>query len=873
MKSLVHISKIIWISTFLLLTLCPVMGQGKKLKKVTPEDFKLWSNLNETKLSDNGQWASFKVSYESNQDTLFVKNTKNQKIVSIPKGFNAAFLGDFHLVYQIPENRFQLRNLEKETVISFENVAKFSVVINGILLEKLTIDKTFELQLINSKGEIIHTIPNVSYYTIDPTNTTVAYYVNDRKNNFFAVLDFKNLKSLHTMETSTNHSNPAIKWHTGGTSFLFADGIEIGNGISYDKIYFYKIKEKKVYTFDPKINRILPDTMNIDARYLDNLSIGTNEQFVYFTIKSNDKTASDKKKETVQIWNAADKELYPKRELSGRLLTNHRLVKWDIKNNSCTLIGDNDHPLTYGHVDQVSVLLYNENENKPYFTMEPTYTFWLFNTTTKKKSLFIKEQPGRGGRYNFSPKGNFFVYCKDLNWWLYSFETNKHFNLTQRYKGNFIDDKYHSGVSPSLYGIAGWSENDEFVYIYDEFDIWEFNTKTGQGKQLSFGRKNQEMYRLANQNILPQENIIDSESSLVKGKNFIVKVLKKNNTLSGFSYMDKQNKWHTIVKESKNITHIIKAKNSNIFLYTQEDFKTPPALYSSSNNSNKMVFQSNRQYSNYTWGESKLITYKNAQGKPLNAVLIFPANYHPETKYPMIVYIYQSLTSELHHYTNPSYLHGSTINYINFMNDDYFILLPDIEYELGNPGISATDCVVSAVKEVINSYPINDKKIGLTGHSFGGYETDFIITQTKLFAASASGAAITDFISSYLDYNSTLLRPQTWCYEHYQMRMKKSLFTDYEGYLNNSPVTHAANISTPLLSYSQTSDMQVAPTQSIEFYLALRRLQKKHILLMYPTQNHVFSSLYSQKDLNQKLKEWFDYYLKDKPKLNWMEAM
>lgn len=161
----------------------------------------------------------------------------------------------------------------------------------------------------------------------------------------------------------------------------------------------------------------------------------------------------------------------------------------------------------------------------------------------------------------------------------------------------------------------------------------------------------------------------------------------------------------------------------------------------------------------------------------------------------------------------------------------------------------------------------------MTGHSWGGYETDFIITQTNIFAAAASGAALTHFNSRYLDYDSNILTPQAWRFEYHQIRMRKSLFEDYNGYQNNSPVTHAANISTPLLAYTGTNDMQVPPKQSIEFYLALRRLQKKHILLMYPNQNHVFYSPYSQEDVNRKMMEWFGYYLKGEPKPQWMEAM
>lgn len=871
MKLLIHISKTFWISTFLLFTICPVMGQIKMLKELSPNDYKLWSTLQDNQISDGGNWISFTLHYESAEDTLFVKNVNSPKTFRFPKGSNGMFFNDSTFGFLLPENCFRLLNLETNEIFNFNNVSQFLPLNNHVLIEEKASDGKFTIHIFNYDGKTIRTITGVSHYKIAPTGNKLAYVTASNKTKLI-VLDLKTNKES-IISSSTAECYPIIKWHPLGTSFIFATAIKKDTEMQYKEISFYKIKEKKLSVFDPKINPVLPDTLSIDARYLNSLDISTDEQYCYFTVTSNVKPIQSPKQETVQIWNAADKELYPRRIMIGNSITNHRLIKWNLKNNTFTLIGDNEHPLTYGHVDQPNILLYNEDENKPYFTQNPAYTFWLFNTVSRKKSLFLKELPGKGRFYNFSPKGKYFAYSRDLNWWLYSFETGKHTNVTEKYKGLFIDHNYHSEASPSLYQFAGWSENDETFFVYDEFDIWEFNTKTGTGKQLTFGRKNQEIYRLYRPSVLPQENLISTESVLVPGKNFIVRIAKKDNTFSGFGYLDKQRKYHLLVNASKLINPIEKAKDAEVYLYSSEDFDVPTSLCLSKGDSSKTVFQSNPHYTNFAWGKSQLVSYTNKKGTTLNGVLLFPARYNPKVKYPMIVYIYEKQTSELHHYTNPGYQHGSTLNISNYVNNGYFVLLPDIEFELGNPGFSATDCVVSAVKEVVDLYPIDQTKIGLSGHSWGGYETNFIITQTNLFAAAASGAALTHFNSGYLDYAVNSLTPQTWRYEYHQIRMKKSLFEDYNGYQANAPLTHAANISTPLLAYTGTNDMQVPPKQSIEFYLALRRLQKKHILLMYPNQNHAFSSPYSQEDVSRKMMEWFGYYLKGEHKPKWMEAM
>lgn len=161
---------------------------------------------------------------------------------------------------------------------------------------------------------------------------------------------------------------------------------------------------------------------------------------------------------------------------------------------------------------------------------------------------------------------------------------------------------------------------------------------------------------------------------------------------------------------------------------------------------------------------------------------------------------------------------------------------------------------------------------GLTGHSFGGYETDFIITQTNLFAAAVSGAAVTDLTSFYLSKGTASGKPELWRSESQQWRMGKSLFEDRAGYKRNSPIEHAMNITTPLFSWVGGSDRQIHWHQSVEFYLALRRLQKMHIMAVYPKEDHTVNESVNQKDLSIRLHDWFDYYLKDIPPTAWIKA-
>lgn len=159
---------------------------------------------------------------------------------------------------------------------------------------------------------------------------------------------------------------------------------------------------------------------------------------------------------------------------------------------------------------------------------------------------------------------------------------------------------------------------------------------------------------------------------------------------------------------------------------------------------------------------------------------------------------------------------------------------------------------------------------GLLGHSFGGYETNFILTQSNLFAAAISGSGVSDMIHEYFTINSDHLKPEIWRFENQQFRMNRSFYQDKDSYLRNSPILNAEKINTPLLTWTGKNDQTVKPEQTMAFFVALRRLQKTHIMLQYPNEQHSLSSDIAQEDLSRKTIEWFDYYLKKEKPADWI---
>lgn len=205
-----------------------------------------------------------------------------------------------------------------------------------------------------------------------------------------------------------------------------------------------------------------------------------------------------------------------------------------------------------------------------------------------------------------------------------------------------------------------------------------------------------------------------------------------------------------------------------------------------------------------------------------------------------------------------------------YASNGYLVLMPDIVYDPGHPGTSALDDVTSAVQRVIDLGYADPNAIGLQGHSWGGYESSFILTQTDMFAAIVTGAPLTNLISmNNILYKRTgnLNGP---ILEWSQGRMGMSPWDDFDTWVRESPIHHAVNISTPFLILHGTEDGAVDWNQGLELYATARRLGKDVILLSYPGEPHHLGVEANQKDFQIRMMQFFDHHLKGIDAPEWM---
>ncbi|HPW17234.1 MAG TPA: prolyl oligopeptidase family serine peptidase [Candidatus Aminicenantes bacterium] len=486
-------------------------------------------------------------------------------------------------------------------------------------------------------------------------------------------------------------------------------------------------------------------------------------------------------------------------------------------------------------------------------------------TGAKKRIL---EKTSAGAR--LSPGGAWAYYFSraDNAYFTYRLADGKTFNLTGKLGVSFTDEEDDMPAEDRPYGTAGWTDGDRAVLVYDRYDIWEISPDGAKSRMVTngMGRRDKLVFRHIR---------LDPDKPAIPASGPIVLQATNDKTLATGAYRvdlaaptaDPAK----VVMLDKQFGGLQKAKNADVYAFTWQRFDEFPDLWASGPDfaSARKVSDANPRQAEYNWGRAELIEYANADGKVLQAVLIKPEDFDPSRKYPLMVYIYETRAVGLHRYYPPS--PGTSINFTRYASNGYVVLSPDIVYEEGYPGPSALKCVLPAVQKVVDMGFIDPKRIGIQGHSWGGYQITYLVTQTDMFAAVQAGASVSNMTSAYggIRWGSGMVRE--FQYEKTQSRIGAPLFARVLQYLENSPVFWAERVRTPYLSIHNDEDDAVPWYQGIEFFTALRRLGKEAYMFNYNGEKHGLRERENQKHWTVHQDEFFDHFLLGKPRPEWME--
>ncbi len=469
--------------------------------------------------------------------------------------------------------------------------------------------------------------------------------------------------------------------------------------------------------------------------------------------------------------------------------------------------------------------------------------------------------------YSASPDSSKYVFYDNRHFHVFDNESGAERNITAGAPTTFVNvEDDHNVVDPPT-RLIGWTADSQSVLLSDDWDIWQVPVAAGANAVNLTVNGRKEAIRYTNRiRTDPDEDGID----LTKRQYF--SAMSEWTKRQGYGVLEPGTAGlKMLLWKDAAISRLQKADKGDVWIYSEETPTDATAIFvtDASLAAGRKIVDTSAEAESLAWtAGARLIDFKNAKGERLQASLYLPAGYEAGKQYPTIVYIYERLTQGHFQYGRPT---ANGFSRQAYTSNGYAVLMPDIKYYVNDPGMSAVWALVPAVKAAVATGVVDPARVGLHGHSWGGYQTALTITQTDTFAAAIAGAPLTNMISMYSIIYKNTGGTNGAIFEASQGRFTSGPWDNWEAYTRNSPVAHAKNVKTPLIILHNDLDGAVDFTQGIEYFNTLRRLQKPVILLEYPGENHGLARSANQQDYTERMQEFFDHYLKGADAPDWLE--
>lgn len=572
----------------------------------------------------------------------------------------------------------------------------------------------------------------------------------------------------------------------------------------------------------------------------------------------------DEETPTVEIWHAGDVDIVPTQKVrASRDRRDNHVSAWHLDRETFVQLENElteNVQLTEGSPRAVGL---DGTPYDPDRMFGPVYRdIYLVDVETGERERVLERIQYF---YGMSPGGRYLLWLEDDAYWTLEVETGVRANLTEGLDGTFVDlDNDLTVEQKPPHGTAGWLEEDEAVLLYDAHDLWRVAPDGSGGDRVTDGAADNLRHRRVR--VDREEDAVDPEAP------------------QWFSlYDDWAESWgygrapslgapvEVLLQEEARIYALQKADSAEVWSYRVQDFEDSPDVFVARGTDLAeavQVTETNPFQDDYAWGGSRLVEFINTYGDTLQGALYTPAGYEPGQRYPTIVYIYETRSNAVRSYHTPS--EESYYNFQDWVQDGYVVFQPDIVYRDRDPGVSAVASLEPAVQAVVELGVADPDRIGLIGHSWGGYQTTFAVTQTDVFRAAVAGAPLTNLFSMYLSVYWNSGGTDARIFEISQGRMEVPFWEDEEAYRRNSPVFHIEDLNTPLLMAQGTEDGAVDFNQGVEFYNAARRAGKDFVFLVYNDENHGLRQEANRRDYHRRINEWFAHYLKGEPAPEWI---
>ena len=792
-------------------------------------------------------------------DTLAVYNLKNGSITKIPnyQSHKIPVKWGGTLAYQLKPEKSK-KSIDSDTTNSVKKKAKPQNKENGyhLILRNLSTEKQDTFRYVTnyifareaavlsfiSTGDDDEMEPGVYVYNIESSTLSNVLKAKGKFNQLTFSKNGKRLGFILDRDTTKAlvRPNELFNWSKGSNEAqLIVDNTKSPKG--------YLVSDKGRISFSDDENRLF---------------FGLSTQPIL-----QDTSLLDDEIVSVEVWTYDEPRLYTVQELqvnNDKNRSYQTVVHLD-KDNKMVQLASTEFPdISFTQKRNENMVLVSRS--KPY-QLESQWEgsgkrdYALVDIATGKTDMAITKLRGRA---RMSPAGKYvFGYDEiDSTWFTYSTSSRKKTKLTEDL--SFFDELNDSPDYPNSYGSAGWMENDEAIFIYDRYDIWKFSPESNKGIKLTDGRNSRHVYRYVK---------LDRENPFVEKGNWLLTVFDETNKNGGYAELNLKNtKINNLESGPYRYSTPIKAELGKGVMFTKQSFIDFPDIHYSdlSFKKSNRISTANPQQTDFNWGTSEIITWTSLDGIELEGLLIKPEDFDPDKKYPMIVNFYDRSSNSLHSHRPPS-PGRSTISYSFYTSRGYVIFNPDVQYRIGYPGESAYNCVIPGVTSLIEKGFIDKERIGVQGHSWGGYQIAHLVTKSNIFAAAEAGAPVPNMISAYGGIRWWTGLSRQFQYEHTQSRIGGSPWEYPTRFMENSPIFFLDKVETPLLIMHNDADGHVPWYQGIEFFVSLRRLGKPSWFLNYNGEPHWPLKRQNRVDFNIRMQQFFDYYLKDAAMPKWMK--
>jgi dipeptidyl aminopeptidase/acylaminoacyl peptidase len=894
-----------------------------KKKVLGLADIGRWNRIANSALSADGDWMTYVIQPNEGDGSLHVKQTSGTKSYNVPVGSAPVFSDDSRFVgyfvspptlaggrgarggggggrgvgvaaqFPVVQRRFEVLDLSsgEKYAVPDANTFKFSkgsrfVAVKTNKANAAAKQNGTDVVLRELATGITQNIGNVGLYDFDDAGRMLAYTVDaaDRVGNGVYIVDLASSQSRVLSSASADYDQ--LTWGDKGSSLAALRGDKKKENVQRDNTLLVwqdvAAAKPRVVEYDPSKDASFPKGQVVSE--LTPLRWTRDGSRVYVGLKDQepDRTASTEPQANVDVWHWKDPEVQSVQMIRLQQERHATLpAVFNLASNKLVRISDAvmrnvtptaDPRWAVGRIDTTYRTEVQWGGTKS--------DYFRVNTETAERSPIDR---GLSRTMGSSPDGKWFLYLKDKKIFAYNMETGRNTNIGAGDKLSFVDVTDDHPYEKPTYGVAGWSKDGKSVIVNHRFDLYSLPLDGGKPVNLTggVGDAQSTVFRLVHLDRAGAGGrggrggafggaAKDEDEDVDTSKPLLLSAYGEWTKKSGYYTLAPGGKPTPLIYDDAQIGQAQKAEKSDRVLFTKQTFTQSPDLWLSNTSftSPNKVTDANPFIDEYAWGSKVLVDFKNSKGQRLQGTLTLPAGYQPGKKYPMLVYFYELLSNTHHSFAMPAF--DDRPHFAEYASDGYLVFEPDIVYEIGKPGSSALDCVTSGVKKVIEMGYADPKHIGMQGHSWGGYQSSYILTQTNMFAAVVTGAPPTNLVSFYDETYPGTGTLQQGIVEVGQVRMGTNPWDSHALFEDQSAIYHVRDIKTPFMILHGTADNAVDWHQGLELYGAARRWGKEVILLSYPGEPHHLARKENQKDFQERMKQFFDHYLKGTPAPKWM---